>query len=235
MGHAAAAVVTDTARVDVLGKLRVALHRKDAKGSEAAVDARIAAHAANLVPARGQVGEADRIALFRAMAAEVGGTSEEVASPAEVPGAVARYLASQNLPASAAMAPDPLLQALPWHATTLELRQGRTHGDDLVGITAAFAAVAETGTLVTFSGPAHPTTLNFLSETHVVVLPRGRVVGTYEEVWARLRVALPSVPRTVNMITGPSRTADIEQTIQRGAHGPRRLHVLIVDGLDATS
>ncbi|MSP83632.1 MAG: lactate utilization protein C [Alphaproteobacteria bacterium] len=217
-------------RTEILGKLRRALARTDSDA--AAVDARIAAHTANLVPARGQVPEPERVAMFRAMAGEVGGTTEELAGPAEVPAAVARYLAGQNLPARAAMAPDPLLQGLPWTTTVLELRQGRTHGDDLVGITAAFAGVAETGTLVTLSGPTHPTTLNFLSETHVVVLPRRRLAGAYEEVWARLRALGADVPRTVNMITGPSRTADIEQTIQRGAHGPRRLHILIVDGLD---
>jgi L-lactate dehydrogenase complex protein LldG len=165
------------------------------------------------------------------MAGEVGATSEEIDDPASVPAAIARYLASQNLPAQAAIAPDPLLRSLPWGSTALDLREGRTHGDDLVGITGTFAAVAETGTLVAVSGPSHPTTLNFLSETHVVVLPRGRLAGTYEDVWTRLRAEHDGVPRTVNLITGPSRTADIEQTIQRGAHGPRRLHILIVDGL----
>ncbi|MEX2647872.1 MAG: lactate utilization protein [Alphaproteobacteria bacterium] len=214
-------------RDDILGRVRKALGRTD----PAAVEDRLARHAPNLVPARGLVGHEDRVALFRAMAGEVGGTSERLASMAELPAAIARYLASQNLPAEAAIAPDPFLDALPWGgAPMLKLRRGRTEGDDLVGITGAFGAVAETGTLVILSGPANPTTLNFLSETHVVVLPTRHVAGTYEEIWARLRAEHAVIPRTVNLITGPSRTADIEQTIQRGAHGPRRLHIVLVDG-----
>jgi L-lactate dehydrogenase complex protein LldG len=218
------------AREEILDRVRGAVSH--APGREEAVAGRIAGHAPNLVPARARVPLAEQVALFRSMAGEVGATSEEIAEARDVPAAVARYLAAQNLPARAAMAPDPMLRALPWNETALELREGRTEGDDLVGITGAFAAVAETGTLVALSGPSHPTSLNFLSETHVVVLPRSRMLGTYEEVWARLRAELGEVPRTVNLITGPSRTADIEQTIQRGAHGPRRLHVLIVDGPD---
>ena len=81
------------------------------------------------------------------------------------------------------------------------------------------------------SGPAGPTTLNFLPETHVVVLRADQVVGPYEEAWDLLRSArgAAGLPRTVNFVTGPSRTADIEQTIQMGAHGPRRLCILLVD------
>jgi len=61
-----------------------------------------------------------------------------------------------------------------------------------------------------------------------VVLMRCGLVKHIEDVWARLRECCSDWPRTVNIITGPSRTADIEQTIQLGAHGPRRLHVLLV-------
>ena len=79
------------------------------------------------------------------------------------------------------------------------------------------------------SGPDHPTTLNFLPDTHIVVLRASQVVGPYEDAWARLRAAATAMPRTVNFVTGPSRTADIEQTIQLGAHGPRRLHIVLID------
>ena len=95
---------------------------------------------------------------------------------------------------------------------------------------------AETGTLMMTSGPDHPSTLNFLPETHIVVLPAERIGGAYEEGWAHLRAEggpdadASFMPRTVNLVTGPSRTADIEQTIALGAHGPRRLHIVIVEG-----
>ena len=102
----------------------------------------------------------------------------------------------------------------------------------LLSVTGAFAAVAETGTLMLVSGPEHPTTLNFLPDTHIVVLERNAVVGTYEEAWDRLRAATGGapLPRTVNFVTGPSRTGDIEMQIELGAHGPRRLHILLVEG-----
>ena len=75
----------------------------------------------------------------------------------------------------------------------------------MVSVTSAPAAVAETGTLVMFSGADHPSTLNFLPETHVVVLPADRVAKTYEDVWdlIRQRMADPGnglngmMPRTV--------------------------------------
>jgi L-lactate dehydrogenase complex protein LldG len=90
--------------------------------------------------------------------------------------------------------------------------------------------VAETGTLILTSGPDNPTTLNFLPENHIVILFADDIAGNYEDVWDRLRRMNGSnLPRTVNMITGPSRTGDIEQTIELGAHGPRRLHIMIVD------
>jgi L-lactate dehydrogenase complex protein LldG len=133
------------------------------------------------------------------------------------------------------MAPDPLLDRADWGAgdggrATLEVRRGTAAADDQVGVTTAFAGVAETGTVMLVSGPDNPAMLGFLPETCVVVLPAGRVVGAYEEGWRRLREAYGGAPpRAVTFVTGPSRTADIEQTLQLGAHGPQRLLVLVVD------
>jgi L-lactate dehydrogenase complex protein LldG len=113
----------------------------------------------------------------------------------------------------------------------LEIEEGIAEAADATSLTGAFAAIAETGTLMMASGPQAPVTLNFLPENHIVVLRASQVTGTYEEAWQRLRAQLGKdvMPRAVNMITGPSRTGDIEQTILLGAHGPRRLHVLLVD------
>ena len=93
----------------------------------------------------------------------------------------------------------------------------------------AFAGIAETGTLALVSGPANPTTLNFLPDNHIVVLRKEDVVADYESVFAMLRTAYGKggAPRTLNFVTGPSRSADIEQTLLLGAHGPRRLHIVI--------
>ena len=143
----------------------------------------------------------------------------------QVPRAVADFLKSENLPAQLRMAPDPELQALPWdQQSLLEITEGPARESDPISVTGALAGIAETGTLMLLSGAAGPTTLNFLPETHIVVLPADRVVAAYEDGWDLVRQAHGpgQMPRTVNFITGPSRTADIEQTIQLGAHGPRR-------------
>ena len=118
----------------------------------------------------------------------------------------------------------------------LELSSGIASGDDAVGLSRAFGGVAETGTLVFLSGPDNPTTVNFLPPTHIAVVAASDIAGNYEQVWARIRAASPEIepgkstlPRTVNWVTGPSRTADIEQTLLLGAHGPQRLHIIVID------
>jgi len=180
--------------------------------------------------------------LFAAMAEEVQATVARVRSPAEVPDSVARYLATENLPAELVMAPDPSLDDFPWQTRPLlRIRRGRAEATDAVSLTPCFAAIAETGTLMLVSGRKTPTTLNFLPDTHIAVVYADQVVAAYEDGWDRLREAArvsdpnSSLPRTVNFITGPSRTGDIEQRIVLGAHGPRRLHILLVENRqDAT-
>lgn len=216
----------------VLGKLRRSLRRGDNRAAaERAVDARLAAHAANIVPERGRQDIAGRIALFMAEAAKVDVSIDRVAALAAVPRAVAAYLSAHNLPAKVTVAPDPALDAVPWRdQPTLGVRRGNAEALDAVTVTGAFAGVAETGTLVLLSGPESPTGLNFLPDAHIVVMPADRLLGTFEEAWTRLRShGAGQMPRAVNWITGPSRSADIEQTLLLGAHGPKKLHVVLID------
>lgn len=167
------------------------------------------------------------------MAKEAACTVTHIADRAAVPAAIAEYLARENLPAKLRVAPDAEVADLPWSTRPLlEVTSGRSDGSDEVSLTPALAAIAETGTLMLTSGPERPTTLNFLPETHIVLLTADQVVGGMEEAWAKLRERYGRgvMPRTVNLVTGPSRSADIEQTLQMGAHGPRRLHIILVDG-----
>ena len=99
---------------------------------------------------------------------------------------------------------------------------------DYISMTKAFAGIAETGTLMLLSGPHSQTAMNFLPDVHIVVLSAPHIVGPYEDAWSRIRAG-GTLPRTVNLITGPSRSADIEQTLQLGAHGPVQLHIVISD------
>lgn len=195
------------------------------------VQQRLARAPAGLIPARGQLPPAEQVALFVKMAEAVTATVQRVADLDAVPAAVADYLRAHNLPLRARRGADPLLARIPWERQgTIEILEGPSKGDDLVGLSHALAGVAETGTLVLASGPDNPTTLNFLPDSHIVVLEGKDVVGDTETVWERLRSRFGrgKMPRTVNLVTGPSRSADIEQTLLLGAHGPRQLHVVLV-------
>jgi L-lactate dehydrogenase complex protein LldG len=219
-------------REAVLGKVRRALgvNGDEAARKEAVAD-RLGQPASNTIPARGKLDGEGRVALFGRMAEGVSATVERVASPAEVPGAVARYLRSHNLPQQLRTGGDAAISSLPWeHEPHLERKSGASDGHDAVSLSQAFAGVAETGTLVLLSGPDNPTTLNFLPDTHIVLVNANDVAGDYETVWRRIRErqGAGKMPRTVNLVTGPSRSADIEQTLILGAHGPRALHILVV-------
>ena len=225
-------------REQILGSIRKSLKRgpvTEARASE--LRAKLEAPARNLIPKRAASLEpAAQVELFIRMAEGVQASVVRVKSAAEVPGAVADYLAEKNLPSKLVMAPDPHLEGLPWSDhPLLEIRRGRAEDGDLTGLTACAAAVAETGTLVLTSGPESPTRNNFLPDHHLVVMRRDQVVATYEDAFDLLRARSRQgsgewiLPRTVNFITGPSRTADIEQKIELGAHGPRRLHIILID------
>jgi L-lactate dehydrogenase complex protein LldG len=220
-----------SARDDILGGIRFALKRGPLPAeTQAALAERIAAHRRNLVPARTAALEhAGRVDLFVQMAEEVQTTVMRVASEDDVSAEVARYLAAENLPAELVMAPDPGLDTIPWdRRPLLQIRRGRAEPGDAVSLTSCLAAIAETGTLMLVSGPDTPTTLNFLPDTAIVIVRAGQVVVAYEDGWDLVR-RLPALPRTVNFVTGPSRTGDIEQRIQLGAHGPRRLHLVLIE------
>ena len=155
---------------------------------------------------------------------KVGGSCDCLDAESQVPHAVLEYVNGNGLPQELRLAPG--LEDIAW-GNELRVSYGNTRGDDLVSVTPALCAVAETGSVVLVSGPDSPTTLNFLPDIHIVIVHENQLVAQYEDVWAKLR-NLDAMPRAVNFITGPSRTADIEQRIQIGAHGPRNLHVLIV-------
>ena len=182
------------------------------------------------IPARAQLDPSAQIDLFvrYAEAAQAGVT--RVAGGEALPGALADLLALQNLPPQVRLAPE--LADFPWaRQPMLDIAFGPAGPADPVGVTGAFAGIAETGSLLLTSGADSPSTLTMLPETHVAVLRTDQIVGTMEDAWARMRLqyGAGAMPRTAIFITGPSRTADIELTMFLGAHGPRRLHILLVD------
>jgi len=197
-----------------------------------AVEERLERAPKGVVPARGQGEPAERLAMFKAMAEGAHASVFSVGSADEVPAAVANFLRDLNLPGVVRRGEDRRLADMPWDRTMLQVVAGPSAGADLSAVSHALAGVAETGTLVLASGGDNPSTLNFLPDNHIVVVDAKDVLSDYEAVWGRVRRAYGkgAMPRTVNWVTGPSRSGDIEQTLLLGAHGPRRLHVIVVGG-----
>jgi L-lactate dehydrogenase complex protein LldG len=222
-----------SAREDILSNIRRSLAvRGNERTRRQIVAERLDRAAKGVIPERGQVSGDELVEVFRTQAELALSTVHMVDSVAEVPQAVAEFLRNHNLPAAIRVGEDLRLRALPWGDTTLEVTHGRSEGADLNAVSHAFGAVAESGTAVMVSGPENPSTLNFLPDNHIVVVAAKDIAGDYESVLARVRSTYGKgrMPRTVNFITGPSRSGDIEQTLLLGAHGPRRLHVVVVKG-----
>lgn len=191
---------------------------------------RLVHHRANVVPARGQLDAPGRLQLFQQSVSSRGLTVARLRSIEDVPAEVERYLAEGGLPMTLKVAPK--LSHLGWaERGRLICAFGPGTQDDLVAANCALCAVAESGAIVLTSSQGTPVTLNFVPATHFVVLDAADVVGTLEEVWARIRAmhGAGSMPRTVNFVSNVSFSGDIERLV-RGAHGPLRLHLLILGG-----
>ena len=219
----------------ILSKIGKQLSSAQAESDrKAAVARRLSSPSSGVIPERGKIPLADRTDLFCEKANAVQATTARVTSTEDVAEAVADYLRSRNLPQSVRHGEDQRLESIDWSRTpSLTRSTGPSDGDDPVGLSHAMAGVAETGTLVLTSGQDNPTTLNFLPENHIVVINAYDIAGDYETVLRDARRSDGTLPRTVNMITGPSRSGDIEQTLLLGAHGPRSLHIIVVEGEEA--
>ena len=207
------------AREAILGSVRGALKRgalDDAQG--AVLDARVPRHTR---PAQDE----DPVERFVSKFESRAGTVERVANFDAVPAAVEAYRAANDLPHRAAV--GAALKDLPWPGS-LEIHHGAAGISEALSVSPAFAGIAETGSLMLAAGPGSPTTHNFVPDDHVVVLETTRIVEHFEDAWVALRARPEGMPRATNIISGPSRTADVEQTIQLGAHGPRRVHLILV-------
>ena len=196
------------------------------------IQKRLYDHTAHIIPERAQKAQDALIDQFESILQGQSATVTRVASHENIAPVVANYLRDHNLPARLRHGGDERLERIDWSAAShIDRLTGPAHPDDVVSLSHAFGGASETGTLFMVSGEENPTTLNFLPETHIVVVSSRDVVGPYEEVWTQIRETYGerTMPRTVNLISGPSRTGDIEQILVMGAHGPKRLHVIIVE------
>ncbi len=219
------------ARDAVLGDVRRALRstQGDAARRAAAV-AYVDAHGQGPRPFMPM----DLAARFRLRAADMASTVERIEALEAIPAAVARYVGALELAPALAEQKSlagvcwPEFAALDWSAAGLSIDSRPTSGHDRLGITGCFCAIAETGTLVFTSSAATPTATLLLPDTHICVVRSDRIVPGLEEAFALVRRDHATMPRAINCVSGPSRTGDIEQTIVLGAHGPFRVHVLLL-------
>ena len=97
-----------------------------------------------------------------------------------------------------------------------------------VGITSADYALADTGTLVMLSSPHEARLISLLPPAHIAVVPKDRILTGLDELFSILPRPAEQTSSMV-LITGPSRTADIEQILVRGVHGPGQITVIVAE------
>jgi L-lactate dehydrogenase complex protein LldG len=142
---------------------------------------------------------------------------------ADVPAAIADILRARNMAAAVHLPPDSeLAPDLP----NVEVKRTPPGPFD-AAVTAAPFAIAETGTLAYVSGAGTPASWHFRPMLEIAILRTGSVVAEFEDVLRALE-AKGGLPSTLNLVSGPSRTGDIEQTMELGAHGPKAMVVLMV-------
>ena len=219
------------ARDAVLGRVAKALGKTDDRAAAHAEAQRyIDAHAHGPRPTMPD----DLVIRFLQRARDMSSTVERIADRRAIPAAVARYVDGLELPPAIAVQKSrhgvcwPEFGDLDWASAGLAIETRPTGGNDRLGITGSFCAIAETGTIVVLSGADTPTATTLLPDTWVAVVRADRIVSGMEEAFALIRSERGGVPRAINMISGPSRTGDIEQTMVLGAHGPYRVHLLVI-------
>jgi L-lactate dehydrogenase complex protein LldG len=213
-----------TARDNILGRIRGALGRSAplTPSQSAQMGAMLDRHPRGPLPTM----DWEPVARFKARCESLSSTLDQVAALADVPAAVTRYVSLGGLPTQAVCWPQ--YAALPWGAAGLEVQARPANGEDKIGITGIYCAIAETGTLMLLSGPdTHPVT-SLLPDTHIAIVPVSRIVRSMEDGWDLLRREHGQLPRQVAFVSGPSRTADIEMTLVLGIHGPYRVHIILV-------
>ena len=214
-----------TARENILNRIRSALGRTGPleQASAAAMRARLAGHPRGPLPSM----DWEPVARFAERCLVLSSTVAHLRSRSEVPAAVARYLSEGALPRSGVCWPE--LAGLDWSAAGLRIEPRPAAGEDKVGVTGCYCAIAETGTLMLLSGPQTHAVTSLLPDTHIAVVPTSRILRSMEDAWDLLRRERGALPRQVAFVSGPSRTADIEMTLVLGIHGPYRVHVILVD------
>ena len=214
-------------RTRILERIRTAHGRSGAAPGEAElqqVRAALAQRTRGPMPSFAHTG--DPVGQFKRECDRLGTTHSEAERFDDLPREVARYLEANSLEWKIVMWRE--FAGLRWGGVGIQFDDRPANGRDSTGLTGSFCAIAETGTLLLLGAPATPKTTALLPETHIAVVRKSRIVDTMEDSFALLREEVGELPRATWFVSGPSRTADIEQTMVIGAHGPYRVHVILV-------
>lgn len=171
----------------------------------------------------------DLVALFAEKLANVSTSVAMLDSSSEIPSHLAQWLGERGLAEKPLLlAEEPSLRTLDWSSTGLDTHSG---APDVLApatiVSGAFAGVAETGSIAMVTNGKSRPIHNLLADTQIVVLSRSQIAASIEDVWRTAREQ--GLPRSLAFITGASRTADIEMTMELGVHGAVRMHVIIVN------
>ncbi len=191
-----------SAREDILSAIRARRRRQPAKP----------------LPYNPPAPSADLLAQFCERATAANADVRVLDSQNDIPQAIAEILRARNLPAIVHI-PDASLERFGSGLTV----ERTPPGPDDTALAIATFAIAETGTLAYPASAQAPASWHFRAGFEIAVLHAKHILPHLEDVMMRIEL-----PHTLNLVTGPSRTGDIEQTLELGAHGPKALAILIV-------
>lgn len=220
-----------TAKAHILAQIRQNLKIEgDQADRLQRVKQRLQQHPRNTVPSRVPEQAKQQMSVFQEFCAENAMTIAEITSLDQVPQAVQDFLISHNQPAQIKATDEAFLQEIDWQQQPLlTVSHGACTKSDKTTISGCLAAIAETGTIMVHSGSDFPMGAAFFPDNHIVVIKESQITGWYEQAWDQIREDYPDLlPRQVTLVSGPSRTGDIEHKVQLGAHGPKKMHILLL-------
>ena len=218
----------DDAQTQLMGKLRRATHQVPAEQ----ITSELASLGQAPVPAlpAQELCEAFFINVLKNQ-----GTINCAANRSEAVKAIASYLHERFHTRKLVAGNDPRLAAMPWRDGGVLPRFGAAEQDHTLlptpaSLSYARLGVAETGSIVTFTGKSNPAANNLLVEDHIVLLDVADLVANLDDAWQTINSTLDEEgrPRGINFISGPSSTGDIDAQLVMGAHGPRAWHVILM-------
>jgi L-lactate dehydrogenase complex protein LldG len=222
--------MTDSSRTEIIARIR--------RASQGNPEQEISASLKRIGIAPGETIAAERMPeIFLANVLRNGGGAGCAQNRSDAAKAVAQQLYHHHRTRKLVAGNDPRLAAMPWRDGGLLPRFGAAAEGDLASISYARVGVAQSGSVITWTGKANPASNNLLVENHVVLVDLEDLVADMEAAWQRIDASqnVHRRHRAINVISAPSSTADIEMQLVMGAHGPRSWHVILIgDVADST-